>query len=462
MSTEISAAISELASIVGPSGIVVGDVLRTRSSNWLTDSSTLALALVRPASTEEVAAVMACCHRNGQHVVVQGGMTGLVDGATPSNREVVLSLERLNRIDEIDTTDRVAVVQAGVTLQALQLAAADHGLLFAADWAARGTATVGGAVATNGGGLNVIRYGMMREQVLGLEVVLSDGTVLSSMNRMLKNNTGYDLKQLFIGSEGTLGIVTRAVIRLRPEMRSENTALVATRGMADTATLLTRIDADLGGHLTAFEVLWPSFYELMLEASHRQPILKTGLPLYVLIEARGPDLEGDAVRFHEALERSVEQSLVIDAAICTSKGQRDALWAIREDIPLLSATLRPMIVYDVSLPIASMETYLERLWPRIQKRFPGGRGVAFGHVGDCNLHLCWGVGADDQSTRADLSSLVYEELVPLGGSVSAEHGIGLEKKEYLPLSRSATEIEWMRKIKRLFDPSGILNAGRVI
>jgi FAD/FMN-containing dehydrogenase len=199
----------------------------------------------------------------------------------------------------------------------------------------------------------------------------------------------------------------------------------------------------------------------MLSASQRAPILPLGSPQYVLIEARGADLEGDSRRFESALERAIEQDLVVDAAICSSKSQRDALWALREDIPLLAATLKPMIVFDVSLPIASMETYLNRLWPRILKRFPQGRGVAFGHVGDCNVHLCWGVGADDPTTRADLSTLIYEELVPLGGSISAEHGIGHEKKGYLGLSRSQTEIEWMRKLKGLFDPAGILNAGRV-
>jgi FAD/FMN-containing dehydrogenase len=454
--------IEELTAIVGREGILAGDTLKVRSAGWLKATATEAFALVRPRSTQEVARVMSVCHRRRQKVVVQGGMTGLVDGALAQPDELALSLERLNRIEEIDTTERIAVLEAGVTIQRAQESAAERGLLFAADWAARGTATVGGGVATNGGGLNVIRYGMMREQVLGLEVVLADGTVLSSMNRMLKNNTGYDLKQLFIGSEGTLGIVTRAVIRLRPKPSTENTALLASPGMREVSKLLALMDTQLSGDLSAFEVMWPSFYELMTTASSRQPPLPLGAPLYVLAESRGAAPGSDESRFQAVLERASELGLITDAVIAASKSQRDALWAIREDIPGLSQHLRPMIVYDVSLPIQSMEAYLKRVMTAVEERFPAGRGAAFGHIGDCNLHLCFGLGNDDERHRSDLSALVYDALVSFGGSISAEHGIGFEKVEYLDRSRSPVEIGYMRGIKQLFDPSGILNAGRVI
>src|SRR5437660_7068921 len=370
--------ISELTAIVGEEGIVRGDLLRSRSTNWLRSSATEAIALVRPKSTQETAAVMTTCARRRQRVVVQGGMTGLVDGAHPDAGELALSLERMNRIESVDVTERTAVVQAGVTLQATQEAAAEQDLLFAADWAARGSATIGGAIATNGGGLNVIRYGMLREQVLGLEVVLSDGTTLSSMNRMLKNNTGYDLKQLFIGSEGTLGIITRAVLRLRPRSRSESTALLAARNMADVSRLLSLVDAELGGNLTAFEVMWRSFYELIVSTGKYPWILPAGLPLYVLVEARGADPDSDERRFQATLERAAAAELIIDAVVCTSLSQRDAVWAVREDIAGIATLLRPMIVYDVSLPIGAMETYLERVMQSTGDRFPGSRGVAFG------------------------------------------------------------------------------------
>jgi FAD/FMN-containing dehydrogenase len=389
-------------------------------------------------------------------------MTGLVDGARPARDEVILSLERLNQIETINPMERVAVVQAGVTLQAAQEAAQDRSLLLAADWGARGSATIGGAIATNGGGLNVIRYGMMRDQVLGLEVVLSDGTVLPMMNRLVKNNTGYDLKQLFIGSEGTLGVITRAVLRLRAATRTENTALIATNGMTEAVQLFSMMDEQLGGNLTAFEALWPSFYELMVSQSGGQPPLPIGSSLYVLIESRGTHPDHDASQFESALAHAAEKGLVTDAVICASQSQRNALWAIREDIPQLAAALKPMIVFDVSLPITSMETYLDRLWPRVGAKFPNSRGVVFGHVGDCNLHLCWHVGSDDEATRVALSTLVYEELGPLGGSISAEHGIGREKRAYLGLSRTAEEIDWMYHVKELFDPLCILNADRVI
>ncbi len=388
-------------------------------------------------------------------------MTGLVDGARAQPGELSLSLERLNHVETIDVTERTAVVEAGVTIQSVQEAASDHGLLFAADWAARGTATVGGGIATNGGGLNVIRYGMMREQVLGLEVVLADGRVLSSMNRMLKNNTGYDLKQLFIGSEGTLGVVTRAVLRLRPLPTTVNTALLASPGMAEVAKLLGALDAQLGGSLSAFEVMWPDFYALMTLGSGRRPPIPPGAPLYVLAESHGTASEFDEARFQSTLEHATDLGLITDAVVCGSQAQRSSVWAIREDIPGLANLLRPMIIYDVSLPIQGMESYLHRVMLGLKQNFPQGRGVAFGHIGDCNLHLCFGVGSDDPEARAVLSRLVYDELVPFGGSISAEHGIGAEKLNYLDRSRSPVEIQYMREIKRLFDPRGVLNFGRV-
>lgn len=451
--------IVELATIVGAGGVLDEMQLRTRASSWLGSGANAALGLVRPRTTAELSAVMQLCHRHDQKVVVQGGMTGLVEGATAQGDELAVSLERMNRIESLDILGRTLTVQAGATLQAVQSAALEHDLLFAPDWGARGSATIGGGISTNGGGSNVLRYGMMREQVLGLEVVLADGTVLSSMNRLLKNNTGYDLKQLFIGSEGTLGIVARAVLRLRSAPLTEHTALLALRDVAAVARLLQVLDSRLGGTLTAFEAMWRSHYELAVESGGHRWVLPAGYPFYVLVESRGGNEAADGAAFESALGQCLEEELLLDSMICGSKTERNALWAIRDDIPALSRALAPMTVFDVSLPIADMDAYVAAVFAGTRCDLPTARGVVFGHLGDGNLHFCWHVDADQKSR---LCEIIYGELSPYGGSISAEHGIGLEKLHYLHHSKSQTEIRWMREIKRLFDPKNLLNRHRVL
>jgi FAD/FMN-containing dehydrogenase len=453
---------SDLRGVLDSGGILDEQQLRTRAASWLRPTGNTGLGLVRPRSTAEVSEVLRLCHRQNQPVVVQGGMTGLVDGATAKSDELALSLERMKRIEDVDVAGRTLTVEAGATLQAVQTAAQEHGLLFAPDWGARGSATIGGGISTNGGGSNVLRYGMMREQVLGLEVVLADGTVLSSMNRLLKNNTGYDLKQLFIGSEGTLGVVTRAVLRLRPAPTSENTALLALRDLAGVSRLLQILDSRLAGTLNAFEVMWRSHYELAVESGgHRCP-LPAGYPLYVLVESRGADPAADRAAFEAALGASFEEDLLLDSMLCNSKADRNALWAIRDDIPALSRALAPMIVYDVSLPLADMDAYLKSITADIDAGIPGARGVVFGHLGDGNLHLCWHVDQSTPEQKDRLSEIIYSRLTPFGGSISAEHGIGLEKLPYINHSRTDLELQWMRNLKRLFDPKNLLNRGRVV
>jgi len=454
--------LSELSSIVGPNGLLIGEVLQARAGSWLGAGGNQAAALVRPVSTAEVSDIMRLCHARGQRAVIQGGMTGLVEGATADPEELAISLERMNRIEAIDEPGRTMTVQAGVTLQTVQETARDLDLLFAADWGARGSATIGGGIATNGGGTNVLRYGMMREQVPGLEVVLSDGTVLSSMNRMLKNNTGYDLKQLFIGSEGTLGIITRAVLRLRPLPRSEDTALLALADLDRVVRLLALLDSRLGGTLTALEVMWRSHYELVVRTGDQRGALPEVYPFYVLVEARGSDASTDRERFECVLAEAQEADLLLDSMMCNSKADRQRLWAIRDDIPALSRALNPMVVYDVSLPIGDMDAYVAEITRTIRAKLPNALGVIFGHLGDGDLHLCWRVGSDSPKDRHTLSSIIYDALIPYGGSISAEHGIGREKLGFLERSRTSVEVLWMQKLKALFDPSGLLNRGRVV
>lgn len=453
-----------LARIVGPSGMLTGDDVRARKAGWLRPTPSRARAIVRPANTDEVSAVLKACFEAGQAVVPVGGNTGLVDGTQARDDEIQLSLERMAAIESIDRQAGTMTVQAGVALQAAQDAAAAEDLMFALDLGARGSATIGGTISTNAGGNAVIRYGMMREQVLGLEAVLADGTVLTSMNRMLKNNAGYDLKHLFIGTEGTLGIVTRAVLRLRPAPRSQNTAFVAVDDFSTVPQLLNDLGASLGGALTAFEVMWADFYDTVVDGSGRhRPPLPPGHPYYVLIEMRGGNPEVDAGQFEAALGAALTRGLIVDAALAQSGRERQDMWAIRDDIDGLVEKMSPTIAFDISLPIGNAADYAAAVNRSLSERWPETfRNTTFGHLGDGNLHFLLTIGSDDVDELGEVMERVYRELTPYGGSISAEHGIGLEKRPYLRYSRNEAELALMKQLKRALDPGGILNPGKVI
>jgi len=452
--------IAALQQALGPGGVLTGDAARERSGSWGVNHCD-APAVLRPRNTDEVAAALRLCHAAGQAVVTEGGKTGLVSGARAASNEIALSLERMHAIEHLDVRGRTMTVQAGATLQSVHEAAEAEGLIMPLDLGARGSATIGGNIATNAGGNQVIRYGMMREQVLGLEVVLADGTVLSSMNQVLKNNTGYDLKQLFIGSEGTLGVITRAVLRLRPLMPARNSALVATDSLEHLIALLTFIERELGGRMSAFEAMWNNFYRIASRGPHLgQPPLGDDHAFYVLIESAGADLEAEAEHFFAALERATGQGLVEDAVLAQSEKERAAFWAIRDNIESLAA-LWPLAIFDISLPVAGMEDYLQRTGARLEQQLGELRWVIFGHLGDSNLHLAVALGSDGPSVRRVVEDIVYGELAGIGGSISAEHGIGLDKREFLHCSRSAGEIALMKTLKRALDPRDILNPGRI-
>ncbi|PHR62772.1 MAG: FAD-binding oxidoreductase [Robiginitomaculum sp.] len=456
--------ISEIREIVGDTGLLVGDEVTGRAENWMGLGSISAQAIIRPASTEELSQVMAACYRADQPVVPMGGLTGLVLGTQTTGSEVVISLERMREIETLDETGATMIVQAGVALQSVQERAEQAGLCFPLDLGARGSANIGGLISTNAGGNQVIRYGMMREQVLGLEAVLADGTIISSMNRMLKNNAGYDLKQLFIGSEGTLGIVTRAVLRLRPALSSDNTVLVALNNFENIPKLLRLFGSALGGTLNAFEVMWQNYYQLILNGNpaHKAP-MPDHFAYYILIEAAGGDQEADLGRFMQTLETALEQELIEDAVLANSGEQRDALWAIRDDIMTLVVTMLPIAAFDVSLPIADMESYIEQVEQKMHEKWGDRAKLAvFGHLGDSNIHLAIGTGVENELDHGDAEHVVYDPLVPFGGSVSAEHGIGLEKKAWLSSSRSPAEVNLMKTLKQALDPKNILNPGKVL
>ena len=454
--------IEALRAIVGNTNVLDAVEVSKRSAGVWRPDSLKAAALVRPKTTEEVSQVMRWCHAHEVSVVTQGGLTGLVHGSDAAADQVIVSFERMRDIEEINPRQRTATVQAGVVLQTLQEAADVHELSFPLDLGARGSATIGGNAATNAGGNRVIRYGMTRDMVLGLEVVLADGTILSSLNHLIKNNAGYDLKQLFIGSEGTLGIITRLVLRLREKPLSHNVAFVAVPNFAAMGKLLKHMDRSLGGTLSAFEAMWQSFFRLVTTAPAKgKPPISQDYPYYVLIESLGAERESDTARFNTALESAMEQELIVDAAISQSDADCHAFWSLRDDVEQVMQGGMP-VIFDISLPIDEMERYTDNLRDALPAAIGEHKLWIFGHLGDGNLHIVVQVKPQDYfALRPKIEALVYQPLAAFLGSVSAEHGIGLEKKPYLSISRSETEIAIMRTIKAALDPKGMLNPGKI-
>jgi FAD/FMN-containing dehydrogenase len=453
--------IGQLTAALGPDAVLEGPDAMAKSHGASARSLGTPIAVLTPASTRDVSTILRLCHAAHQPVVPWGGKTGLVDGGV-ADGALALSLERMNRIEEIDALGATMTVEAGCVLQAVCEAADANGLFFPLDLGARGSATIGGNISTNAGGNRVIRYGMTRDMVLGLEAVLADGTVLSSLNRLIKNNAGYDLKQLFIGSEGTLGVVTRAVLRLRPRPVSQNTAFVAVDAFDRLPRFLRHMERALGGALSAFEVMLEDFYRLVTTPpAQGRPPISHGHPYYVLVEALGGDQAEDSARFERALTSSLQGGDLVDAVIAKSQTERDRMWALRDDVVQLARNF-PIFVFDVSLRIVDMEDYIADIRRALAARWPGSSLVVFGHLGDGNLHVIAGVGDAGAAARHAVEAIIYGALRGRGGSISAEHGIGLEKRPYLGWSRGAEEIALMRRLKQMLDPRNILNPGKVL
>lgn len=433
------------------------------ASNWRHKGHLDCLALLRPKTTKEVSEMLRTCNDLDLPVVPHGGLTNVVGGAITKPNEIVLSLERMNEIEEMNVLNKTVTVQAGVVLETLQRSLAENGLLFPLDLGAKGSCMIGGNIASNAGGLQALRYGVTRNLVLGLEVVLADGTILSSMNKMIKNNAGYDLKQLFIGSEGTLGVITRAILRIEDLPKSRNTAFVALESFEKTNQLLQRAKMNLKNDLTSFELLWQDYYNLMTSppSPYSAPLPQT-YPFYVLMEALGQNAEADKILFEELLERSLEDGLIADAAFAQSHQELDWFWKIRENVELIFSVHDPVFLFDVSLAISDMDNYIKKIRSELESVWPGLLFYAFGHMGDGNLHLYVSCDSGDTDTKHRVEEIVYKPLQQIGGSITGEHGVGLEKRKWLHLSRSAEEIQLMRTIKIILDPKGILNPGKLL
>ena len=423
--------------------------------------------VLRPGSTAEVAAIckLASAHRIA--LVPQGGNTGLVGGQTPHNGEIVVSLRRLDKIREVDTASNTMTVEAGVVLQVAQAKASEVDRLFPLSLGAEGSCTIGGNLSTNAGGTAALAYGVAREMALGLEVVLADGRVLNVLSKLKKDNTGYNLHNLFIGAEGTLGIITAATLKLFPKPRSIETAFVALKSPAAALKLLTIAQGEAANALTSFELL----SEMAVDFSVRHGIdvrdpLAEKHPWYVLMELSSP---GDDARtpLETILARAMEEEIVDDAVIAANLTQRNDFWKLREE---MSAAQKPeggSIKHDISVPIAAVPEFIAEADAAVVKLIPGARPVPFGHLGDGNLHynVSQPIGANTADYLArwhDVNAVVFEIVLRMGGSISAEHGIGVLKRDELPDVKDKTAIELMRSIKAMLDPQGIMNPGKVL
>lgn len=464
------AVISEFATCIGRDYVVTGAGVDVYCQDWRGRYRGAALTVLKPATTAEVAEVVRICHHHGLAIVPQGGMTSLCGAATPLAEGppcVIINLGRLRKIRELDRDNRTITVESGLTLAELQQAAGEAGLLFPLSLASEGSCQVGGILSTNAGGVQVLRYGNTRDLVLGLEVVLPDGEVWKGLRALRKDNTGYDLKQLFIGAEGTLGLITAAVFKLFPAPRHTETLWGGVASVDQAIELLRRFQSDMGETITAFELVSDVALDLVLRhiPGARLPLPQRS-PWYVLAEfsttLRGAWLRDGLMETLSAMEGAFDNMVLAE-----TDTQRQTLWHLRESISEAQKREGFSIKHDISLPLSTLPDFLDVTRQALQQRFPGVRFVCFGHLGDGNLHynLSFDAAADNQRLMAcepEIHDLVHRRVHERGGSISAEHGIGQLKRQSLAELKSPLEIDLMRRIKHTLDPLGRLNPGKVL
>ena len=460
-----------LRGAVGEKGLLVGPDTEPYARDWRGQYPGVARAVVRPARTAEVSAVMRLCAQYRVAVVPQGGNTGLVGGSTPdaSGREIVLNLGRMNRVRHVDPVDNTMTVEAGVILARVQEEARQQGRLFPLSLAAEGSATIGGNLATNAGGEQVLRYGNTRDLVLGIEVVLADGRVLDLLSPLRKDNTGYDLRNLFVGSEGTLGIITAATLKLFAIPHEQVTLWAAVGDAAHAVALLASMRERLGERVTAFELLArEAVAQVVRHVEGTRVPLEGDAPWFVLAEVSETSREANLrAQVEGALAAAYEEGLVLDVAIASSVAQGEAMWHIRDHVPDAQTREGASIKHDISVPVSSIAAFIDAAGTELARTFPGVRLVTFGHVGDGNLHynLTRPAGADDAAFLAQapaVHEIVYRHVAALGGSISAEHGIGRAKQGAFVRYKDPVALDVMRAVKRVLDPANLLNPGRVL
>lgn len=462
----------DLAAVVGAPHVLSGSDMTRYARDWMGRYHGAPVAVVRPGSTAEVSAVVKIAAQHGLPVVPVSGNTGLV-GGTMTRGGLLLTLERMNRIRQIKPDAKLVIAEAGVILSRLHEAAEKDGLYFPLWFGARGSAMLGGVLSTNAGGSNVLRYGSTRGLCLGLEVVLADGRVLNLMSELHKDNSGYDLKNLFIGAEGTLGIITAAVMKLVPAPKAHATATVAVRSLTDALTLLNRMQEATGNRVEAFEFMPRTYSERLKEA---RPDL--GLPfdhipdVTILIEAAttvpteaSPDANGDiplVTTLETILAEMMDTGLVTDAILARSEQQRRAMWARREAAAEIGVGLHPEVDTDVCLPLDKVETFLKRAIDRLEALDPGARTITVAHLGDGNLHFTAYPTRDDKGLKDKVLEAIEDVVADLDGSFSAEHGVGLSKLPSMSRRKDPVALDVMRAVKQALDPQNLMNPGKVI
>ncbi|MBI4996692.1 MAG: FAD-binding oxidoreductase [Rhodocyclales bacterium] len=458
-----------LRSVVGAAHVLTApDDVAPYVSDWRGRYTGTALAIVRPGDTPQVAEVVRLCAQAGIAIVPQGGNTGLCGGATPTRGEVVVSLTRLNRVRGIDVANNTITVEAGCTLAAVQDAAATSDRLFPLSLAAEGSATIGGNLSTNAGGVQVLRYGNARELCLGLEVVLPDGRLWSGLRGLRKDNTGYDLKHLFIGAEGTLGLITAAVLKLYSRPHSVATAWVSVPTPGAAVALLTRLRERIGGRVTAFELVSRPSLDLVLKnIPHSRDPLPGQSPWQVLIELSDTMASDLDPALQEVLVEAIEAGEASDAALAHSGEQALDFWRLRENISEAQKIEGVSIKHDISLPVSRIPEFIERCDAALAVAFPGLRIVCFGHLGDGNLHYNQSKPAAQDNAafvaQSDaVNRIVHDLVAALDGSISAEHGLGQLKRDEILRYKSTVEMDLMRAVKKALDPAGLMNPGKVL